>query len=145
MKIHHLVAVALNPLLLIGCLSGAGSSGQHYGANSDPFFVTTQPLIVKNVSLPAGTKLTYWLPSGSYNHGKHKSGAQEKMLNDEFLNGFDLPAGQTMIWGGVPIVSIQNFFNDEKRGFSVTPEMTKLPVADRGKFAQVWLGEIKIG
>lgn len=135
MKLNLYFLLMMVTLPLSGCFSYPVSSGQNSKAD-DPYFVTTTPLTVKKVLVPKGTKLTYALNPEIRRDKKH--GPQTQLLSENLLTEIRLPLGQTMMWGSVPIVSIERFFNSEMRGYSVIPEMKQLPEIGRSKFAQLW-------
>jgi hypothetical protein len=116
--------------LLTGCLGNmnptGGNSTPHY-----PYFITTEPVIVKKILVPVGTKLTY-------EEDFFREGQQDKILNEKKLTDIDFPAGKTINWGGVPIKSISKFFNSEMRGFSVYADFTQLNNEKQSNFSKLW-------
>ena len=96
-----------------------------------PYFVTTQPLVIKKIALPAGTTLIY-------KEHAFKKGEQSEMMSEAKLTDIRLPKGETIIWGGVPVTSIRRFFNTEMRGYSVYADFERLPKEQRTRFSQLW-------
>ncbi|WP_108803931.1 hypothetical protein [Aquimarina sp. Aq107] len=79
---------------------------------NNPFFIATEQVTVKGITIPEGTKLEY---------EKHflKKGEQGSILNEKYLTGFRLPENKTINWGGVPINAIHKFYNKDMSGYSV--------------------------
>ncbi|MDQ8005555.1 MAG: hypothetical protein REI64_12200 [Pedobacter sp.] len=122
------------PLLLVALLTGCVGNMNPTGGNSRPdypYFVTTKPLVVKKIAVPAGTTLVY-------EESFWKKGKQDKMLSESKLTAINLPVGTTINWGGVPITSIVQFFNSEMRGFSVTADFRKLTKEQNNRFTEMW-------
>jgi hypothetical protein len=128
--------LALLTLLAIGCLivldglSGMGSPNR--GRAPDyPYFITTEPVTVKKIVLPKGTKLTY-------EEQFFREGKQDRTLNEKKLTGIELPKGKTIDWGGVPVYMITKFFNPEMKGFSVSADFEQLRADKKTKFSDMW-------
>ena len=68
-----------------------------------PYFVTTKPLIVKQILLPKETKIIY---NKRYFWQNYE---QNKLLNEKNITQISLKDGTTIYWGGVPITSIVKF------------------------------------
>ncbi|TPN84738.1 hypothetical protein [Aquimarina algicola] len=114
---------------LTGCIGNMNPNGP--APPNYPYFGTTEPIAIKNIKLPKGTKLTY---------EKHlfKKGKQEKMMSEEKLSTIELPTGKPIDWGGVPITMIVKFFNREMRGFTVYADFSQLNDDKKTKFSQMW-------
>lgn len=122
------------PLLLVALLTGCVGNMNPTGGNSRPdypYFVTTKPLVVKKMPVPAGTTLVY-------EESWFKKGKQDKMLSESKLTAIRLPEGETILWGGVPITSIAQFFNSEMRGFNVSADFSKLTKEQHNRFTDMW-------
>lgn len=116
-------------LLLSGCL---GNWNPNYTPKKNyPYFITKESMIVKKVVVPKGTKLVY-------EEHFFKKGNQDKMMIEEKLTSIELPIGETIDWGGVPIISIRKFYNQEMRGFTVYPNFNKVNNHKKNKFLQLW-------
>lgn len=116
----------LGLLILGSCIGGVNGSSPDY-----PYFITTEPLVVKNIAIPVGTKLTYeesYFNKGQINH----------KLSEAKLTTIGFPAGKEMIWGGVPVSSIYKFFNSEMRGYTITADFSKLSDDKKTKFSELW-------
>ena len=104
------------------------------GGNSAPdypYYITTEPMIVKKLAIPAGTKLVY-------EEQFMKSGRQHNILSESKLNDIEFENGITVEWGGVPITRINKFFNSEMRGFTVYADFEKLEEGKKSRFAKIW-------
>ena len=122
------------PLLLVALLTGCVGNMNPTGGNSRPdypYFVTTKPLVVKKIPVPVGTTLVY-------EESWFKKGKQDKMLNESKLTAINLPEGETILWGGVPVTRIAQFFNSEMRGFNVSADFSKLTKAQQNRFTEMW-------
>ncbi|KAF1025122.1 MAG: hypothetical protein GAK29_02141 [Acinetobacter bereziniae] len=116
--------------LLSGCIGNMNPAGGN-GRPNYPYFVTTQPMIIKKIHIPTGTILTYDKQS-------FKTGRQNHLMNENKLQSILMPSGQTMIWGGVPVSSIDKFFNSQMRGYSVQAQFKQLPVSQSTRFSKLW-------
>lgn len=112
---------------------GLGSMGNPTGGRGPdyPYFITTEPITVKKIALPKGTKLTY-------EEQFFKKGQQDKLLNENKLTKIELPEGETIDWGGVPVFMIVKFFNPEMQGYSVYADFNQLNDGKKTKFSQLW-------
>jgi hypothetical protein len=99
--------------------------------DESPFFITTQPIIVKNISLPEGTKIIY---EKQYFWEKYE---QKKLLNEKDI--FEISFKEVIYWGGVPITKILQFYNPKMIGFSVYPDFDKLNKNKETQFSNLWL------
>lgn len=97
-----------------------------------PFFITTEPIKVKNIVLPIETKITY---KQNYFWQKHK---QAKLLNENNIVEISFKNGTTIDWGGVPVSSIVNFFNSEKSGYTLYADFNKLIKKNETEFSKLW-------
>lgn len=115
---------------LTGCVGSMNPTGGNSAPNY-PYFITTEPLTVKKILVPKGTKLIY-------EEQFFKEGKQDKIMSERKLNTIAFPAGETIDWGGVPITSIAKFFNSEMRGFTVYADFGALGNDKRTKFSELW-------
>lgn len=120
----------LGLLLLAGCVGNMNPTGGNSTPNY-PYYTTTKPFLVKKIIVPTGTRLVY-------DEQFFKEGKQPKMLNEDKLQSIELPAGETINWGGVPVTSITKFFNSEMRGFTVSADFNKLSNTKKTKFSELW-------
>jgi len=117
-------------LVLLSSLSGMGNPTGGRGPNY-PYFITTEPLIVKKISLPTGTKLVY-------EEQFFKEGQQDKIMSEKKLTTIELPKGRTINWGGVPVYMIIKFYNTEMSGFSVYADFSRLREDKKSRFSKLW-------
>ena len=103
----------------------------HSSPPNYPYFITTQPLTIRNIAVPVGTKLTYEKMA-------FKKGMQSKPLSENKLTGLDFPPHAQVNWGSVPITSIQKFFNSEMKGYSVYADFAKLSINGQTSFSKLW-------
>ncbi|MBJ8444017.1 hypothetical protein [Acinetobacter bereziniae] len=116
--------------LLSGCIGNMNPAGGN-GRPNYPYFITTQPMIIKKINVPAGTILTYEKQS-------FKTGKQNQLMNENKLQSILMPSGQNIIWGGVPVSMIEKFFNSQMRGYSVHAEFEKLSPSQSMRFSKLW-------
>lgn len=100
--------------------------------DESPYFVTTKPVVIKNILLPKGTKITY---KKRYFWEKYE---QEKLLNKKDITEVSFKEGITINWGGVPITSILKFFNPEMKGFTVYADFNRLNKNKETQFSNLW-------
>lgn len=96
-----------------------------------PYYITTQPMIVKKIAIPIGTTL-------QYEEQHFKSGQQDSLLNEKKLIQISFPKDHSINWAGVPIGSINKYFNSEMKGFSVDGRFDQLPSNKQTRFSQLW-------
>ena len=96
-----------------------------------PYYITTQPMIVKKIAIPIGTTL-------EYEEQHFKSGQQASLLNEKKLIQISFPKDHSINWAGVPIGSINKYFNSEMKGFSVDARFDQLPSNKQTRFSQLW-------
>lgn len=116
--------------VILSALSGMGNPTGGRGPDY-PYFITTEPTSVKKIVVPKGTKL-------SYEEQFLKEGQQDKIMNEKELIYIELPEGQTIDWGGVPVYMFVKFANTEMLGFSVYADFDKLSDDKKTKFSELW-------
>ncbi len=121
---------SLLTLILTGCIGNMNPTGGNSVPNY-PYFITTEPVVVKKITVPKGTKLVY-------EERMFLEGKQDKMMSEQRLIEIEFPAGQTINWGGVPITSINKFFNSEMRGYTVYAKFDELSENKKTKFSELW-------
>ncbi|HEU0126687.1 MAG TPA: hypothetical protein VFQ56_10295, partial [Flavobacterium sp.] len=117
-------------LILTGCVGNMNPTGGNSNPNY-PYFITTEPMLVKKIMVPKGTRLTY-------NEHFFVEGEQEHKMSEQRLTSIKLPEGQTINWGGVPVYWIEKFFNSEMRGYTVYADFDKLSADKKTRFAELW-------
>ncbi|WP_233789103.1 hypothetical protein [Sphingobacterium sp. HMA12] len=125
-----IAASAIGYLIFLSALSGIGNPTGGRGPDY-PYFITTEPVTVKKIVVPKGTKLTY-------EEQFFKKGQQDKIMNEKKLTDIHLPEGKTIDWGGVPVYAITKFFNSEMTGYSVFAAFNQLSDEQRTKFSELW-------
>ncbi len=100
--------------------------------DDSPYFVTTKPIVIKNILLPKETKITY---EKRYFWEKHE---QKGLLNEKDITKISFKDGITIDWGGVPITSIVKFFNLEMKGFTVYADFNSLNKNKKTQFSNLW-------
>ncbi|KQT35621.1 hypothetical protein ASG22_00935 [Chryseobacterium sp. Leaf405] len=123
-------ALVIGVLIILDGLSGMGNPNGSR-APDYPYFITTEPLTIRNLNLPKGTKLTY-------EESFFKEGQQDRIMSEKNLTTIELPKGKPIIWGGVPVYMFLKFFNPEMKGYTVSADFEKLPKNQRTKFSQIW-------
>ncbi|MCL7763527.1 hypothetical protein MPF19_08890 [Polaribacter sp. Z014] len=98
--------------------------------DESPFYITTKPIVVKNILLPKGTKISY---KKNYFWQKYE---QKELLNEKNIKEISFP--EVINWGGVPITSILKFFNPEMKGFSVYADFNRLDKNKETQFSNLW-------
>ena len=125
------IIIALGVLSNLGaCVGNMNPTGGN-GRPDYPYYITTQPIIVKNIAVPTGTTL-------EYEQQHFKSGQQDSLLNEKKLIGIRFPTDQSMNWAGVPIGYINKYFNSEMKGFSVYARFNQLTRNEQTRFSQLW-------
>ena len=130
MKFFKITSLLVVLILLTGCIGNMNPTGGNTSPNY-PYFITTEAMVVKNIPVPTGTKLVY-------EEQFLKKGSQNRILRESNLKTIEFPMDEPMYWGGVPVTSINKFFNSEMRGFSVYADFSKLSSDQQTKFSQLW-------
>lgn len=125
------IIIALGVLSNLGACVGSMNPTGGNGRPDYPYYITTQPIIVKNIAVPTGTTL-------EYEQQHFKSGQQDSLLNEKKLIGIRFPTDQSMNWAGVPIGYINKYFNSEMKGFSVYARFNQLTRNKQTRFSQLW-------
>lgn len=121
-------------LALISTLGACVGNMNPTGGNSRPdypYYITTQSMQIKNITIPIGTRL-------EYEEQRFKSGQQDSLLNEKKLIGIYFPKDQSMKWAGVPIGHIHKYFNSQMKGFSIYPRFEQLSTNQQTRFSQLW-------
>ncbi|MBW1298084.1 hypothetical protein GBO31_21420 [Aquimarina litoralis] len=100
--------------------------------DDSPYFLTTEPVEVKGILVPKGTKITYekrWF---------RKKNEHKEPLDEKDITEIDFHEEATIKWAGVPITSIVKFFNPEMKGFSVYADFNRLQEEEQTQFSMMW-------
>ena len=127
LKMIFCIVTLLNLGACVGNMNPTGGNSRP----DYPYYVTTQPIIVKKIPIPVGTKL-------EYEEQYFKSGQQNSLLNEKKLVAIYFPKDQSMNWAGVPIGTINKYFNSEMKGFSVYARFEQLPSNQQTRFSKLW-------
>lgn len=127
LKMIFCIVTLLNLGACVGNMNPTGGNSRP----DYPYYVTTQPIIVKKIPIPVGTKL-------EYEEQYFKSGQQNSLLNEKKLVAIYFPKDQSMNWAGVPIGTINKYFNSEMKGFSVYARFEQIPSNQQTRFSQLW-------
>ena len=127
LRIIFTICLLSNLGACVGNMNPTGGNGRP----DYPYYITTQPIIVKNIAVPTGTTL-------EYEQQHFKSGQQDSLLNEKKLIGIRFPTDQSMNWAGVPIGYINKYFNSEMKGFSVYARFNQLTRNKQTRFSQLW-------
>jgi hypothetical protein len=133
-KIASIVGILL-VILIVGFfiyLHALSSAYSLHKPDKRPYFITTEPLIIKNILLPIGTKIIY--QKGYF----WQRGQQRKPREEKDIFEINLLEGTTIDWGGIPVTSFTKFYNDRMNGFSVYPDFEKLDTARQTGFSRLW-------
>src|SRR5690554_785149 len=123
-------------LIIIGCFYAyAWTLGSMWTLNTpdeNPYYISSKPLVIKNISLPAETKISYkkrffW-----------EKNEQSKALREEDLTDISFKEGVSIDWGGVPITSITRFYNSGMKGYRVYADFNSLEESKETPFSKLW-------
>lgn len=128
MKQLHLLLLALIPLVSIGCSSAFNPNGPP--PRKEAYFQSTEPTVVKGISVPIGAKIVYG--------NSHRKGSLGRPMSEDKITALEFPAGKPLRWGGVPVTSIRKFYNTDMRGFTVEADFDRPASGNMNRFAQLW-------
>ncbi len=123
-------------LITVGCfyayLYALGSAWTLNKPDKRPFFITTEPIVVKKIIIPKGTKVIY---DKQFFWEKYE---QKEPLNEEDIIEISIMNGSTIDWGGIPVNSMVKFYNSEMKGYSVNADFRKLEDYRKTEFSNLW-------
>ncbi len=123
-------------LIAVGCfyayLYALGSAWTLNKPDKRPFFITTEPIVVKKIIIPKGTKVIY---DKQFFWEKYE---QKEPLNEEDIIEISIMNGSTIDWGGIPVNSMVKFYNSEMKGYSVNADFRKLEDYRKTEFSNLW-------
>ena len=126
-----IIALVIGLNLFFNAIRGIGNTTGGNSSPDYPYFITTEEMTVKNITIPKGTKLTY-------KKRFLKKGRQYKIMNEKKLTEIQLPEGETINWCGVPVYFIAKFYNSKMSGYSVYPDFSKLSDDKKTNFSELW-------
>ncbi|WP_299780685.1 hypothetical protein [uncultured Formosa sp.] len=131
-----LIILGVIVLIVVGYfyayIKASASMYSTHTVDESPYFITTKPMVVKNLNVPKGTKIQY---SKRYFWQKIE---QKKMPKEEDITQISFEEGVTINWGGVPITSIYEFYNPEMTGYTVNADFKALPADKETPFSKQW-------
>lgn len=117
-------------VLIISCFVSCDFSLNPNGPPDEtPYFIINNSITIKGITIPTGTRLEY---EKSFFRKKEQSSLQ----NEKYLTGIELPEGETISWGGVPVNRIYKFFNTEMSGYTVFPDFETKPYKETAFYAK---------
>lgn len=95
-------------LLIVGSIAAyfyLQALGQAMGrvASDEPFFMTKEPMLAKQLALPIGTRILY---DSSQTRQTHE---QEKPLQEKAISFLSFPNDKPILWGEMPIELIADY------------------------------------
>ncbi len=133
MKTLYIILGILIVIVIIAYayLNALGNMWSLHTPDNSPYFITTEPITIKNIAVPIGTKISY---KERFFWQKRK---QKKLINEKYMTTLSLKEG-TLNWGGVPITMIHKFYNEQMTGYTVYADFSKLDKADETPFSTLW-------
>lgn len=115
-------------------------SYSNYPTPDYKYYVVKEPMVVKNLQLPVGTRI-YYFNTSLFGDSESSRPLKEKNIYQIFF-----PDDKPLIWGGVPVSLIERFFNRDMKGFTVYPELgnsferdkNKSKLMEKSEFLKLW-------
>lgn len=130
------IVIGIIILIIIGgfyaYINALGSMWIVNPPNKSPYYITTKPTTINNILLPERTKITY---KKNYYWEEYE---QDRLPDEKDITEITFEKGTTINWGGIPITSIDKFFNPEMKGFTVYANFNKLDKSKETKFSNLW-------
>ena len=125
-------------VLLFVMLSTFGYS--NYPTPDYKYYIVKEPVVVKNLQLPVGTRIVY------FNTSLFGDSESSRPLREKNIYQIFFPDDKPLIWGGVPVSLIERFFNRDMKGFTVYPELgnslesdkNKSKLMEKNEFLKLW-------
>ncbi|WP_227658734.1 hypothetical protein [Flavobacterium haoranii] len=95
MKLFKLSLFLLVLFVLVGCRFENAPKGLMI---DEPYFITTESMIIKKITVPKGTKLVY-KSDLIYEVGSSNQGKQIQMMDEKLLKSIEFKNGNTIDWG----------------------------------------------
>ena len=115
-------------------------SYSNYSLPDYKYYIVKEPMVVKNLELPVGTRIVY------FNTSLFGDSESSKPLREKNIYQIFFPDDKPLIWGGVPVSLIERFFNRDMKGFTVYPELgnslesdeNKHKLMEKNEFLKLW-------
>lgn len=125
-------------VLLFTMLSSFSYS--NYSLPDYKYYIVKEPMVVKNLELPVGTRIVY------FNTSLFGDSESSRPLKEKNIYQIFFPDDKPLIWGGMPVALIERFFNRDMKGFTVYPalgnsfesEKNKNKLMEKSKFLKLW-------
>ena len=102
-------------------------SYSNYSLPNYKYYIVKEPMVVKNLQLPIGTRIVY------FNTSLFGDSESSRPLREKNIYQIFFPDDNPLIWGGVPVTLIERFFNRDMKGFTVYPELGNSLESDENK------------
>lgn len=112
-------------VLLFTVLSSFSYS--NYSLPDYKYYIVKEPMVVKNLELPVGTRIVY------FNTSLFGDRESSRPLREKNIYQIFFPDDNPLIWGGVSVTLIERFFNRDMKGFTVYPELGNSLESDENK------------
>ena len=125
-------------VLLFTVLSSFSYS--NYPTPDYKYYIVKEPMVVKNLQLPVGTRIVY------FDKSLFGDSESSKPLSEKKIYQIFFPDDKPLIWGGMPVALIERFFNRDMKGFTVYPELGNLfekekiksKLIEKSEFIKLW-------
>ena len=115
-------------------------SYSNYSLPNYKYYIVKEPMVVKNLQLPIGTRIVY------FNTSLFGDSESSRPLREKNIYQIFFPDDNPLIWGGVPVTLIERFFNRDMKGFTVYPELgnslesdeNKHKLMEKNEFLKLW-------
>ena len=115
-------------------------SYSNYSLPDYKYYIVKEPMVVKNLELPVGTRIVY------FNTSLFGDSESSRPLKEKNIYQMFFPDDKPLIWGGVPVSLIERFFNRSMKGFTVYPELgnslqsdeNKRKLMEKNEFIKLW-------
>lgn len=102
-------------------------SYSNYPTPDYKYYIVKEPMVVKNLELPVGTRIVY------FNTSLFEDRESSRPLREKNIYQIFFPDDNPLIWGGVSVTLIERFFNRDMKGFTVYPELGNSLESDENK------------
>lgn len=127
MMMNRLLIVLLFSMLGLSCASRSINSS--YEERS--YHVIQEPMVIKGLSLPKGTKVTYEVDF--INHG-----LQDSPLSTDKIRSLRLPKGKALNWAGIPVDWVtKNSYANKTVGYTIFLAFD-VPHTSQSRLSTLW-------